>query len=112
MQVPKHNLLYSVNTWLAYNLSVRYFGGLHYVWCSPIFSSRNHPSFQVTPPPTSCASDIYHRLADEVRRCDAHSTKIADNRVGICAGAKKKHDAGIITMEELSEIEAITTAAT
>jgi hypothetical protein len=108
----KHNLLYSVNTWLAYNLSVRHYGGLHYIWCSPIFSARNHPASQATPPPTSCPSDIYHNLAEEVRRRDGHSAKIAENRLGIIAGAKNKHSAGVITEVELHEIEEIAAAAT
>jgi hypothetical protein len=107
----KHNLLYSVNTWLAYNISVRYYGGMHYVWCSPVFSARNHPAFQATPPPTSCPSDIYHNLAEEVRRRDGHSAKIAENRLGLITGARKKHTAGIITADELREIEGIATAA-
>ena len=111
MTLKKHNLLYSVNTWLAYNISLRYYGGVHYVWCSPIFSARNHPGYHATPPPTSCPSDIYHSLAEEVRRRDGHSTKIADNRAGLVAGAQKKHSSGIITEIELNEIEAIAAAA-
>lgn len=112
MSPQKHNLLYSVNTWLAYNLAIRYYGGLHYVWCSPIFSARNHPAVHATPPPTSCPSDIYHNLADEVRRRDGHSAKIVDNRSGLLTGARKKHSVGVITEVELHEIEAIVAAAT
>jgi len=111
MTSRKHNLLYSVNTWLAYNISVRYYGGLHHVWCSPIFSNRNHSVFEATPPPTSCPADIYHSLAEEVRRRDSHSAKIAENRSGIIGGAEKKCSAGIITADELDEIEEIANAA-
>lgn len=111
MNQNKYNLLYSVNTWLAYNVSARYYGGVHYVWCSPVFSARNHPGFQATPPPTSCPSDIYHSLAEEVRRRDGHSAKIAENRLGLIAGAQKKHSAGIITADELHEIEEIAAVA-
>jgi hypothetical protein len=106
-----HNLLYSVNTWLAYNIGVRYYDGVHYVWCSPIFSSRNHPGFLATPPPTSCPSDIYHNLAEEVRRRDGHSAKIAENRAGLVKGAHRKHAAGVITPDQLREIEQIAGAA-
>ncbi len=108
----KHNVLYSVNTWLAYNLSKRYYTGVHYVWCSPIFNSRNHPSFDATPPPTSCPADIYHSLAEEVRRRDGHSAKIAENRRGLLNGAQKKLAAGSITTDELREIHEIADAAT
>lgn len=111
MNQNKHNLLYSVNTWLAHNISIRYYGGAHYVWCSPIFSFRNHSRYQATPPPTSCPSDIYHRLAEEVRRRDSHSAKIVENRSGLIAGAQKKHSAGIITDSELREIKEIEAAA-
>jgi hypothetical protein len=111
MNQMKHNLLYSVNTWIAYNIAVRYYGGVHYVWCSPVFSARNHPGYHATPPPTSCPSDIYHSLAEEVRRRDGHSAKIADNRAGVIAGAQKKLSAGSITDDELHEIEEIAAAA-
>jgi hypothetical protein len=111
MSKKKHNLLYSVNTWLAYNISVRYYGDVHYVWCSPVFSARNHPGHHATPPPTSCPSDIYHSLSEEVRRRDGHSAKIAENRSGLIEGARKKRSAGIITDDELREIEEIAAAA-
>lgn len=111
MNSNKQNLLYSVNTWLSYNISIRYYGGVHYVWCTPVFSIRNHPGFHATPPPTSCPSDIYHNLAEEVRRRDGHSAKIAENRSGLIAGAKKKNSMGIITDGELRNIEEIVEAA-
>jgi hypothetical protein len=101
----KPNILYSVNTFLAHNISVLHYGGVHHVWCSPVFSARNHPRFQATPPPTSCPSEIYHSLAEEARRGDRHSAKIADNRARLIAVAHKKHSAGIITADELHEIE-------
>ena len=111
MTSKPHNLLYSVNTWLAYNIGVQYYGGVHYVWCSPIFSARNHAGFIATPPPTSCPSDIYHNLAEEVRRRDGHSAKIAENRVGLVKGAQMKQAAGAITANELRGIEEIAVAA-
>jgi len=111
MRSKAHNVLYSVNTWLAYNINVKYYGGLHYVWCSPIFSARNHPAVVATPPPTSCPSDVYHNLAEEVRRRDRHSAKILDNRAGLVKGAQSKHAAGVITVDELREIEQIASVA-
>lgn len=112
MSLKKSKLLYSVNTWLAYNLSLRYYRGVHHVWCSPIFSARSRPAYHATPPPTSCPSDIYHGLAEEVRRNDGHSSKIAENRDGLLAGARKKNGAGVITDLELTEIEEMVQAAT
>lgn len=111
VNTQKYNLLYSVNTWLAYNIACRYYGGVHYVWCSPIFSARNHPGNNASPPPTSCPSDIYHNLAEEVRRRDGHSAKIAENRSGVVKGAQEKHNSGIITAKEMNDILAIEAAA-
>jgi len=111
MNLDRHNLLYSVNTWLSYNIAVRYYGNVHYIWCSTIFSTRNHSEFQATPPPTSCPSDIYHSLAEEVRRRDGHSAKIADNRSGLINGAQIKFKTGIITDGELHDIKEIVDAA-
>lgn len=28
-------VLYSTNTWLAYTVAERFYGGEHYVWCTP-----------------------------------------------------------------------------
>jgi hypothetical protein len=107
----KPNLLYSVNTWLAYNISMRYYGNVHYVWCTPIFSPRSHSGFTATPPPTSCPADIYHSLAEEVRRRDSHSPKIAENRTGLASGAREKQRTGLINADELHEIEEIAALA-
>jgi hypothetical protein len=30
-------ILYSVNSWLAYIINERYYGGEHFVWCAPVF---------------------------------------------------------------------------
>ncbi|BBO81576.1 hypothetical protein DSCO28_21420 [Desulfosarcina ovata subsp. sediminis] len=111
MNPKKHNLLYSVNTWLSYNISIRYYGGAHYIWCSPVFSIKNHPASHATPPPTSCPSDIYHNLSEEVRRRDSHSAKIKENRSGLITGAQIQHGKGIITDVELDEIKEIIAAA-
>jgi hypothetical protein len=92
-------------------LSIRFYGGMHYIWCSPVFSVRNYSAFLATPPPTSCPSDIYHGLADDVRRRDAHSAKIAENRSGLITGAKEKLNAGVITDDEFAQIEEIATSA-
>jgi hypothetical protein len=111
MKPKPPTLLYSVNTELAYNIAIQHYGGLHYVWCSPIFSTRNQSPFQASPPPSSCPSDIYHSLAEEVRRGDAHSVKIASNRSALIDGARRKQRAGVITLDELGTIEAIALKA-
>jgi hypothetical protein len=111
LKLTKPKILYSVNTWLAYNVTRLFYGDLHYVWCSPVFDRRGRPHAYATPPPTSCPCDIYFGLLDEVRGRDKHSAKIAENRLGILKGAATKRTAGIITDDELAEINAIVSEA-
>lgn len=99
-------VLYSTNTWLAYTVAERFYGGEHYVWCTPYFSVRSAPPY-ASVPPTSCPGAIYHQLDAEVRAGDRHSGKIKENRDGIKRGAKVMLLAGTIDEHEHEEIEAI-----
>ena len=111
MRVHRKQVLYSTNTWLAYNIARMFYGDEHYVWCSPIFDGTSRLASQASPPPTSCPGEIYRCLLEEVRRRDRHSAKIAENRVGILKGSMVKRTSGVITENELSEIAAIVDAA-
>ena len=103
-------VFYSANTWLAYNIAERYYRGEHYVWCTPFFDS-NVPGFRYTVAPTSTPRDVCINLYKEANRGDRHSTKIADNKVGILKGAAYKKAAGVINERQQSEIAAIVAAA-
>lgn len=111
MKILRKRVLYSVNTWLAYNISRMFYGDVHYVWCSPVFDHKCRPYGQATPPPTSCPADIYHSLVEEVRRRDKHSAKIAENKLGIIKGATIKRSIGSISDQEVQEITEIVQAA-
>src|ERR1700733_4219519 len=93
-------LLYSVNTWLAYNISQRFFGGQHYVWCTPDYDAESKPSYTATVPPSSCPKEIYRLLREAVRRGDRHSDKIGANVAGILRGAELWKNAGNITVDQ------------
>jgi hypothetical protein len=103
-------VLYSANTWLAYNIAERYYHGEHYVWCTPFFDSQVG-GHRYTVAPTSSPKDIYINLYKETTRGDRHSTKIEDNKVGILKGAAYKKAAGVITEDQQKEIAAIVDAA-
>ena len=97
-----HNL-YSVSTWVNHVITVKYFGGLHYVWCTTDFSSSGS---QATPP-TSCPREIYQALKEEVRKGDRHSSKIRENRDGIVRGAEIRRDLGEITNRVVNEVKKV-----
>lgn len=88
-------ILYSTTTLIAFNINERFYGSLHYMWCTPFFDI-DHKSPVYTVPPTSSPFQIYQALAREIANVDGHSDKIEANRVGITRGAQKKFDAGVI----------------
>jgi hypothetical protein len=104
-------VLYSANSWLAYAIAERYFNGEHHVWCTPAFDARSPYARDWHVPPTSSPFEIYKSLAEEVRRGDRHSAKIAQNRIGIARGANVRRGAGLITEVEEKEIASIVDAA-
>ncbi len=104
-------ILYSTGTWLGFIINQRYYGGTHFVWCSPLFSSNSISPYHTATPPTSTPCDIYRTLLDEVKSRDRHSVKIQQNRVGIIRGASVKKNLGEITEDQEREIIAIVNAA-
>lgn len=96
-------VLYSANTWLAYQISKRFYGNIHWVWCSPHFDARS-----VLPrdsgPPSSTPGDIYRELREATSRGDRHNARIAANKVGLLKGVVCKREAGVISEEQAKEI--------
>ncbi len=104
-------LLYSTNTWLAYQVSQRYYRGEHYVWCAPVFDPRGLGDIENVIPPSSSPFEIYRSLSEEVRRGDRHSSKIVDNHAGILRGADYKLIQNNIRKDEFKEIKDIADSA-
>ena len=104
-------ILYSANTWLAFMIAQKYYQKEHYIWCTPVFDSRKAQYNGLIVPPTSCPSEIYHNLHEEVSRGDRHSSKIKENRIGILRGAEIKLSQGLITEAQKEEIAAIVDQA-
>lgn len=109
--MPEPLILYSTNTWLAYIISQTYYGGQHYVWCSPYFDTLSVPSSEQTIPPSSLPGKLYKLLYDEVSSGEQHSDKIRKNKVGIRRGANYQEQAGVITKNQRLEIYAIVSRA-
>lgn len=96
-------LLYSASTWLAYSIAERFYGGIHYAWCSPVYDGNTAPS-HVNIPPSSSPAEIYRIFAEDSRRGERHSDAMERNRFGIATGAQEKLDAGVITQAAFSRI--------
>ncbi|ESY64812.1 hypothetical protein X742_24305 [Mesorhizobium sp. LNHC232B00] len=97
-------------TSVAYNINMRYYKGLHYLWCTPYFGSDfKSPHFTV--PPSSSPLEIYNTFLKEIDGADRHGTKIKLNRLGIRKGAENMARLGRITSDEMKEIHAISKIA-
>ncbi|MGV7207675.1 hypothetical protein ACLB1G_07455 [Oxalobacteraceae bacterium A2-2] len=98
------SIYYSCSTWLAYEINQRFYGGLHYVWCTPYFdpTSSLNPSNSI--PPTSSPRDIYWRLKKEVECGDLHSAKISSGRARLRHGAYVRLQSGLISTAQHDEI--------
>ena len=106
-------VLYSVNTWLSYQVSQNYYADEHFVWCSPNFSMRSlAPDYQtLNYSPSTHPLEIYRSLNESVQRRDRHSVKIEESKSGILKRAHQKHASGGIDEQQLKEIAAIVRRA-
>lgn len=106
----KHPVLYSTMTTLAYNINMKYYGGLHYMWCTPYFGSDfQSPHFTV--PPSSSPLEIYKTIKNEIDGADHHGTKINLNKMGTRRGADIMAKRGVIDDDQKIEIHSICKAA-
>lgn len=99
-------LLYSTSSWLAYAIAERFYDGIHFAWCSPVYDGAKAAS-HINIPPTSSPAELYRALKEEVRRGERHSELIKRNRSGIMTGADVKLRAGVITKSRWDEIKKI-----
>lgn len=96
-------LLYSTNTWLAYTIAERFYGGIHYAWCSPLYDGAM-AARHMRIPPSSSPAEIYRNFSEEARRGERHSDALRRNRDGIMTGARLKWEAGLISDRVYAEI--------
>ncbi len=89
--------LFSIGTFFAYKIDRRYYGNVHYVWCTTNFNDKKQPV-------TSRPQSICKRFFDQVVSGDRHTKEIEDNKAGILRGAQAKLEAGVIDNNQYSEI--------
>jgi hypothetical protein len=104
-------VLYSTNSLLAYLIARRYYGDVHYVWCSPNFDATSSIAIDFTNPPSSTPKAIYYNFLKDVSSNDQHSRLIAQNRVGISNGAIEKFRQKKITRSQKKDILTLASTA-
>ncbi len=97
-------LVYSTNSWIAYEISREFYRDEHYVWCAPgwdeeTLSRKGHGN-----PGSATPFDIYYQFLGDIQRRERHGQIIRNNRIGIRSGARAKLRAGIIGREKYEEI--------
>jgi hypothetical protein len=96
-------LLYSASTWFAYSVAERFYGGVHYAWCSPVYDGRSAAD-HVNIPPSASPAALYRAMLEDTRRGDRHSSAIDQNKNGIYRGARARRSQGLIGDAEVEEI--------
>jgi hypothetical protein len=104
-------VLYSTNTLLSFAIAERFYGGVHYAWCSPVFD-RKAAAMHINIPPTSSPAAIYRQLWEETSRGEMHSDAILRIREGIAGGAHAKLAGGVIDAAQHEEIMKMISRAT
>lgn len=104
---PTPLIYYSVNTFLAYEINQRYYGGKHFVWCSPFFHAPDGVN-----PPSSNPRDLFLFYRKDVLDGDLHSSFIRQNRLGLLSGSKIQLKNKVITKAQAKDIEIIVNSAT
>lgn len=103
-------ILYSTNTLLAYSIAERFYRGVHYAWCSPMYDGTRSAA-HINIPPSSSPAEIYRAYAEDARRGDRHSGAFEHNRKGVLSGAEAKLASGIVTQAIRDEIIQIARSA-
>jgi hypothetical protein len=104
VQMKEPLLLYSTNTWLDYAIAERYYDGVHFAWCSPVYDGTKADA-HVNIPPSSSPADLYRLLLEEVQRGEQHSAVLKEKRDGVLRGADRRRAEGMITDARFDEIK-------
>lgn len=114
MSRSENLVYYSTNSYLAYFIAENFFGGKHYVWCSPIYDPSKleelHKWKRI--PVSSNPHKIYLSLLEDVESGDLHSDKIRNNINGLRRAAVQKLANGDIDDEEFVKINLMIDKAT
>lgn len=99
-----NSLLFSAGTNFAKDIDDRYYGGVHYVWCSNHFNDSTQPI-------TSRPYNICKRFLEQIITTDRHAFEIDSNIKGVLRGAHTKLRNGVITPKQHEEICQLTALA-
>ena len=110
---PPPLLLWSTNTHLKYRIQQTFFGGRHYVWCSPAFEGAALPRYAIGSgqPPSSDPASIYRTLHHVAKTADQGDAKVLSQKRTLKALAVKWAKDGLIDDGAKNEILAMVKLA-
>jgi hypothetical protein len=92
------DLLFSVNTYIAYKIAEKYYNGIHYAWFTTKFDSgTNQPA---SSNPRSICTNLLEAIASRDRNCE----KIIRIKINILKGAYEKHKNKVINDQQELQI--------
>jgi hypothetical protein len=91
---------------MKYRIQQQFFGGKHYVWCSPAFEGGNLGKYALgsMQPPSSDPASIYRTLRKAVEAKDGNDAKILSQKKTLMGRADAWHRNGEISKDTREEI--------
>ncbi|MBC6606964.1 hypothetical protein H8B13_09055 [Hymenobacter sp. BT188] len=105
---------YSTNTHLSHFISERYYGGIHFAWCSPVFDPSILGPYDIYKriPVSSSPKYIYYLFIEDLKSQDFHSASIERNKNGLKNGALQKLKEKVINIDDFNVINEIINLST
>ena len=98
------HIIWSVQTELEWKINYKYYGDIHYVWCTPDFGSSVSKGNPWNNPPSAQVLWRYKDLDEAAKSGDLHSHAISDKRTGLREGVEAKYAEDIIEESQRDEI--------
>lgn len=107
-----NKLFYSVNSYLAWYISKKYYSDIHFVWCAPVFDptklDANDPLWCIHD--SSSPKHIYEVFKREIESNDI-TRKIQENKNGLINGMNKRFIDKLLTPNEVVKITSVINKA-
>ena len=100
-------VLWSVNSELAYRINVKYYGDVHWVWCTTDFGSSVSRGNPLNNPLSAQVLPRYIELNEAAKSGDLHSSAISKNRMGLRQGVAVKYAEDVIDESQRDDINYI-----
>ncbi|MHC1623744.1 MAG: hypothetical protein ACXQTR_04050 [Candidatus Methanospirareceae archaeon] len=85
---------------MAWKINYKYYGDIHFVWCTPDFGSSVSKGNPLNNPSSAQVLWRYKDLDEATKSGDLHSSAISKNRMGLLQGVEAKYAEEVIDEDQ------------